>query len=333
MPGGELVEKWTAALAKDLQEHRGRSVVIAGEYQPASVHALAHAMNSVAGQYRRDRHLRSIDRSKARRSPRVARRADDGDGCGSGAVARDPREQPGLHRARGSEVRRAARESSARGLSQPLSRRDRRRLSLEHSRHARARDLGRSPGVRRNRHADAAADCASLRCALRVRSAGSVHVAAHPQSARRHEGLLDARVLRRRRLVGQERGGRVVRERRRVLEGIGPRRLHPRHRRHWRWTGNAVHTRAEGAGSGCARRLENLADAGRSRARAGSCRCRGSCSASRAASVGRRTRTDLPARSERVGRTLRQQRLAAGSAEAADEAHVGHRRLGESEAG
>jgi molybdopterin-containing oxidoreductase family iron-sulfur binding subunit len=49
MPGGELVEKWTAALATDLQKHRGRSVVIAGEYQPAAVHALAHAMNQSLG--------------------------------------------------------------------------------------------------------------------------------------------------------------------------------------------------------------------------------------------------------------------------------------------
>ena len=48
-PGGELVEKWVAAVAKDLQAHRGRSVVIPGEYQPASVHALAHAMNQALG--------------------------------------------------------------------------------------------------------------------------------------------------------------------------------------------------------------------------------------------------------------------------------------------
>jgi MoCo/4Fe-4S cofactor protein with predicted Tat translocation signal len=49
MPGGELVEKWTAAVAKDLQNHRGRSVVIPGEFQPAAVHGLAHAMNAALG--------------------------------------------------------------------------------------------------------------------------------------------------------------------------------------------------------------------------------------------------------------------------------------------
>ena len=38
-------DRWIAAIAKDLQAHRGRSVVVPGEYQPASVHALARAMN------------------------------------------------------------------------------------------------------------------------------------------------------------------------------------------------------------------------------------------------------------------------------------------------
>lgn len=37
------------ALARDLQSHRGRCVVIAGESQPPSVHALAHAMNFYLG--------------------------------------------------------------------------------------------------------------------------------------------------------------------------------------------------------------------------------------------------------------------------------------------
>jgi molybdopterin-containing oxidoreductase family iron-sulfur binding subunit len=40
---------WIAALARDLQAHRGASIVIAGDHQPASVHALAHAMNAALG--------------------------------------------------------------------------------------------------------------------------------------------------------------------------------------------------------------------------------------------------------------------------------------------
>jgi MoCo/4Fe-4S cofactor protein with predicted Tat translocation signal len=46
--GGETAA-WVSAIAKDLQAHRGRSLVIAGDYQPASVHALALAMNQGLG--------------------------------------------------------------------------------------------------------------------------------------------------------------------------------------------------------------------------------------------------------------------------------------------
>lgn len=40
---------WIAALAKDLSEHKGRSVVIPGDNQPPVVHAIAHAINSTLG--------------------------------------------------------------------------------------------------------------------------------------------------------------------------------------------------------------------------------------------------------------------------------------------
>jgi molybdopterin-containing oxidoreductase family iron-sulfur binding subunit len=42
-------EKWLEAVAKDLQQHKGASLVVAGEYQPAEVHALAHAINAALG--------------------------------------------------------------------------------------------------------------------------------------------------------------------------------------------------------------------------------------------------------------------------------------------
>jgi molybdopterin-containing oxidoreductase family iron-sulfur binding subunit len=45
----ESAQVWLAPLVKDLQNARGRSLVIAGEGQPASVHALAHAMNEALG--------------------------------------------------------------------------------------------------------------------------------------------------------------------------------------------------------------------------------------------------------------------------------------------
>jgi molybdopterin-containing oxidoreductase family iron-sulfur binding subunit len=42
-------QAWSAALVKDLQAARGRSLVIAGDSQPPVVHALAHAMNEALG--------------------------------------------------------------------------------------------------------------------------------------------------------------------------------------------------------------------------------------------------------------------------------------------
>jgi Fe-S-cluster-containing dehydrogenase component len=40
---------WVAAVAKDLQAHPGRSLVVAGEFQSPAVHALAHEMNQRLG--------------------------------------------------------------------------------------------------------------------------------------------------------------------------------------------------------------------------------------------------------------------------------------------
>jgi molybdopterin-containing oxidoreductase family iron-sulfur binding subunit len=40
---------WVSAAAADLQAHRGRSVVVAGDRQPAAVHALARTMNEALG--------------------------------------------------------------------------------------------------------------------------------------------------------------------------------------------------------------------------------------------------------------------------------------------
>jgi len=42
-------QKFVDAVARDLQAHRGKSLVIAGDTQPPAVHALAHAMNQALG--------------------------------------------------------------------------------------------------------------------------------------------------------------------------------------------------------------------------------------------------------------------------------------------
>jgi molybdopterin-containing oxidoreductase family iron-sulfur binding subunit len=44
-----LAQKFVAAAAKDLQAHRGRALVVAGDYQPAAVHQLARQMNEALG--------------------------------------------------------------------------------------------------------------------------------------------------------------------------------------------------------------------------------------------------------------------------------------------
>jgi MoCo/4Fe-4S cofactor protein with predicted Tat translocation signal len=42
-------EQWIAAVARDLERTHGRSLVVAGETQPAEVHALVHAINAALG--------------------------------------------------------------------------------------------------------------------------------------------------------------------------------------------------------------------------------------------------------------------------------------------
>ena len=42
-------QRWIVSAAKDLQAHRGACVVIPGEYQAASVHAIVHAVNQALG--------------------------------------------------------------------------------------------------------------------------------------------------------------------------------------------------------------------------------------------------------------------------------------------
>ena len=45
-PGGS---DWQSVVAKDLLQHKGASIVIAGDHQPPIIHALAHAMNGALG--------------------------------------------------------------------------------------------------------------------------------------------------------------------------------------------------------------------------------------------------------------------------------------------
>jgi MoCo/4Fe-4S cofactor protein with predicted Tat translocation signal len=47
--GPPAAAKWLDTVAKDLLNHKGTSLILAGDHQPAVVHALAHAMNATLG--------------------------------------------------------------------------------------------------------------------------------------------------------------------------------------------------------------------------------------------------------------------------------------------
>lgn len=49
MAGEALVLRWAQAIARDVQQHRGTSLILAGPHQPPAVHALAHTLNSILG--------------------------------------------------------------------------------------------------------------------------------------------------------------------------------------------------------------------------------------------------------------------------------------------
>jgi MoCo/4Fe-4S cofactor protein with predicted Tat translocation signal len=48
-PPADVPADWIPGIVSDLQQHRGTSIVLAGEQQPPAVHALTHAMNAVLG--------------------------------------------------------------------------------------------------------------------------------------------------------------------------------------------------------------------------------------------------------------------------------------------
>ena len=106
-----------------------------------------------------------------------------------------------------------------------------------------------------------------------------------------------------------------------VLAPGAARRVHRRHRDRRRRTGHAVYARRRAAGRG--RRLVRRAAPVR-RPLPPRRKPRPPSQRQPPRGPARRARDHLPARSDDLGRPLRQQRLAAGAAQAADEDHVGH---------
>jgi MoCo/4Fe-4S cofactor protein with predicted Tat translocation signal len=66
-PLSEAVDSWIEAVLKDLDGHRGRSLVVAGNGQPPAVHALAYAINDKLGNVGKTVFFAAVPESKARR--------------------------------------------------------------------------------------------------------------------------------------------------------------------------------------------------------------------------------------------------------------------------
>ena len=75
---------WIPALVRDLQKHRGASLVIAGEQQPPAVHALAHAMNDALGNVGKTVHYTEPGGSEPGERHRIAQGTGGGHAGGPG---------------------------------------------------------------------------------------------------------------------------------------------------------------------------------------------------------------------------------------------------------
>ena len=184
-------------------------------------------------------------------------------------------------------------------------------LPLEPARGARPRELGRRARLRRHRHGHAAADRAALRRADDAGSARRVHRRAERQvQPRSREGLLDARAGRQGRQLRDHRRDRpAVQERGQLLEARAARRVD---------SGNGAGRRSRHRRPGTLPAPPPLLGFSTCRRR-----CPGPIPDPRPPASSGGSGDHLPARPHDLGRPLRQQRLAAGAAEAADEDHVG----------
>ena len=160
-------------LVKDLQNARGRSLVIAGEGQPAGGACAGARDERCPRERRQHRGLYTDGRNAPDGSARGARRARRRDERRHSERPAHSRWQPGLHRALGSQVRRGDGQGAAARESEPVSRRDRCALSLAHPGNTLPRDVERRPRARRNDDDRAAAHRAALQRAFGAR--GCLH--------------------------------------------------------------------------------------------------------------------------------------------------------------
>lgn len=71
-------KSWIAAVARDLKKHRGRCLVVAGEYQSPEVHYLAHALNAALGNVGKTVfYTRSVEANPVLQADSIAELAND----------------------------------------------------------------------------------------------------------------------------------------------------------------------------------------------------------------------------------------------------------------
>ena len=146
-PTPKRARSWLAAVARDLQAHRGRSARRRRRARPPRRPRAGPRDQRSARQRRHDGRLHRAGRGRAGRPARVAR-ASWSTTCSAGRVELllDPRRQPGLRRAGRPRLRRArSHKVAAARPPRPLRRRDRRALPLARPRGALPREPGATP--------------------------------------------------------------------------------------------------------------------------------------------------------------------------------------------
>ena len=114
--------KEIAAIARDLQAHKGACLVVAGDHQPPAVHALAHAMNQALGNVGKTvSYTDSIEGNPTDQQDSLRQLVADMN-AGKVEYAVDPGRQSRLQRSGGFGFRRRLEKSRLESLSRSLSR-------------------------------------------------------------------------------------------------------------------------------------------------------------------------------------------------------------------
>ena len=118
-----LPKEWIEAVAKDLDAHRGRSLVLAGDMQPPEVHLLAHLLNDRLGNVGNTvTYVEPNDAPRARRPHRIAQRTRRRHESRRRRVSRHSRRQSRIYCSGRFRLLRAPQEGAAGDAIRPVRR-------------------------------------------------------------------------------------------------------------------------------------------------------------------------------------------------------------------